>query len=39
MDPWKLSMKSHLRSSQEAMEFGLRLSSLVRDTDFKTTRK
>jgi hypothetical protein len=39
MDPWKLSMKALLRSSQELMEFGLRLSSQVRVADSKATRK
>jgi hypothetical protein len=39
MDPWKLSMKARLRSSQESIEFGLRLSSQVRGADFKATRK
>jgi hypothetical protein len=33
MDPWKLSMKALLRSSQELMEFGLRVA------DSKATRK
>jgi hypothetical protein len=39
MDPWKLSMKAGLRSSQELMEFGLRLSSQVRGMDSKATEK
>jgi hypothetical protein len=39
MDPWKLSMKVLLRSSQESMEFGLRLSSQVRGAESKATGK
>jgi hypothetical protein len=39
MDPWKLSLKARFRSSQESMEFGLRLSSQVRGADAKATRK
>jgi hypothetical protein len=39
MDPWKLSMKAHLGSSHELMEFGLRLSSHVRGADSKATGK
>jgi hypothetical protein len=39
MDPWKLSMKALLRSSQESMEFGLRLSSQVKGADSKATEK
>jgi hypothetical protein len=39
MDPWKLSIKAHLRSSQESMEFGLRLSSQVRGADSKAIWK
>jgi hypothetical protein len=39
MDPWKLSMKAHLRFSHESMEFGLRLSSHVRGADSRATGK
>jgi hypothetical protein len=36
MDPWKLSMKAHLRSSHELMEFGLRLSSHMRGAEVES---
>jgi hypothetical protein len=39
MDPWKLLMKARLRSSQESMEFGLRLSSQVRGANSKAIGK
>jgi hypothetical protein len=39
MDTWKLSIKAHLRSSHESMEFGLRPSSHVRGADFRAIRK
>jgi hypothetical protein len=39
MDPRKLSMKARLRSSQESMEFGLKLSSQVRGADSKAIGK
>jgi hypothetical protein len=39
MEPWKLSMKAHLRFSHESMEFGLRLPSHVRGADSRATGK
>jgi hypothetical protein len=39
MDPWRLLMKAHLRSSHESMEFGLRISSHVRGVDSRATGK